>query len=134
MSIPVRNSVKQKNLLLLGYENLEHWLNNPQNLYIGRRGRIFIGSGIHKRVFYYPESKWANPYKLREHPREDCIILYTQYLYKSGLINQIDELLNKNIGCFCDYNERCHTEILINLLRNKYPNTYQEEIPVFDFS
>jgi len=124
LNLPKRVCIKQKNLLQLGYSNLEEWLKNPNNLYVGRRGRIFIGSGTEKRVFFYPQSKWGNPYKIKDHPNitiDNLILLYKQHLITSGLINQIDELLNKNIGCFCDLKDRCHTDVLISNLSEKYP-------------
>eukprot|EP00438_Fugacium_kawagutii_P024936 Skav213193 [mRNA] locus=scaffold2826:153190:153777:+ [translate_table: standard] len=56
-------SVKVASLREAGYENFQTWLEDAQNLYVGRRGRIFIhdpdGS---KRIFHFASSKWHNPF------------------------------------------------------------------------
>lgn len=144
LTLPVRTSVKQKNLLQLGYNNLEHWLSYPQNEYVGRKGRIFIGTCDNKRVFHYPQSKWGNPFKVGDSnwTIENVLQGYRNHLFETGLINNIDELLGKNIGCFCDYGQQCHTDVLINLLKEKYPHLQYSNVnsrnnfgdPVFIFS
>ena len=40
--------------------NLRKWIENPNNVYVGRRGRIFID----KEIFHYKESPFANPFKV----------------------------------------------------------------------
>jgi hypothetical protein len=37
-------------------------------------------------------------------------------LIDSGLINEIEELRGKVLGCWCNENDQCHTQILIDLL------------------
>ena len=53
--------------------NLKRWMSDPQNVYVGRRGRIFIDGDI----FHYRESKWANPYTVKEYGLELCLELYS---------------------------------------------------------
>lgn len=48
--------VKVANLRKLGYSNLEEWMETPNNIYVGRRGRIFITENGTRRVFVYPGS------------------------------------------------------------------------------
>ena len=36
-----------------GYDNLEEWLKGENNYYVGRHGRIFIGSKNEKRIFLF---------------------------------------------------------------------------------
>ena len=56
-------SVKVASLRAAGYENFEAWLQDDQNRYVGRRGRIFIHDGKGgKRVFHFSGSKWQNPF------------------------------------------------------------------------
>ena len=55
-------SVKVAELRSSGYADLEAWLQDSQNLYVGRRGRIFIHTDGRKRIFHYAGSKWHNPY------------------------------------------------------------------------
>ena len=96
--------------------NLKTWMSNPQNVYVGRRGRIFIGSGDDKEIFHYPASKFANPYLLSEYTLEESLMLYKDYLKSSGLIDQLEELRGKNLGCFCDQCGKCHAKILAKYL------------------
>lgn len=101
--------------------NLRKWLEDPNNVYVGRHGRIFID----KEIFHYPGSKWANPNKVTdkatEKDLEDNLILYRQHLEKEGLltIENLSELKGKCLGCFCDTASTtsvnkidCHTKVL----------------------
>ena len=79
---------------------------NPDDVYIGRFNRR-RGRPI------YPRSKWANPFK--DGTREEVIEKYREHLRTSGLINQIEELRGKRLGCWCAP-APCHGEVLIELL------------------
>ena len=116
--IPIVQSVKVAQLRKIHGDSidLEKWIQIPNNLYVGRRGRVFITEGNQKRVFHYPDSKWGNPYK-----GENCLQLYEDHVRKN-LYDQIGELANKTIGCFCvmkPYEQgmepTCHTHILVKL-------------------
>ena len=114
--------IKVANLRKIGYANLDEWMRDKDNVYTGRRGRIFIGSGSDNRIFHYKDSKWANPYTLREYELDKSLILYVIYLIDNGLIFQLDELKGKNLGCFCskqkdgDGKPMCHAQVLVDLL------------------
>lgn len=97
------------------YDNLDQWMQDPNNLYTGRHGRIFITENGNRRIFHYPASKWANPFNLKDYTLEESIRLYKEHLVKSGLISQVSELKGKNLGCFCDQSEVCHAQILAQL-------------------
>lgn len=116
--------IKVSDLRKLGYTDLEHWMQDPNNLYTGRRGRIFITDpnkpkepGVNPRIFNYPASKWKNPYKVgpKDYTLNTSLILYVLYLFKTGLIYEIDELEGKNLGCFCE-KPPCHAKVLVDLL------------------
>jgi len=92
--------------------NLKVWLDDPQNVYVGRPGRIFID----KEIFFYSGSKFANPYSLKEYNLERSLELYEDHLVTSGLIDQIEELRGKNLGCWCDQRGKCHAKILLKYL------------------
>jgi len=116
--------VKVGNLRKMGYVDLEQWLSDPNNLYTGRRGRIFITNSEtkEKRYFAYAGSKWYNPYNLKEYPLEKSLQLYIVHLFTSGLILEIDELRGKNLGCFCLHQHSdsgsptCHAQVLADLV------------------
>jgi len=99
---------------------LETWMKNPKNVYVGRPGRIFIGTGPSKKIFHYKGSKFANPFvvgtKDYQYTLEDSLELYKQYLIKTKLVDQLEELRGKNLGCFCNQKGDCHAKILAGYL------------------
>lgn len=113
--------VKVKELRKNGYQDLESWMSDPDNLYVGRRGRIWITDPVtkEKKIFHYSDSKWANPYKVGDKPGqytlEKSIDLYKDHLIASNLIDDIDELEGKRLGCFCLQNKPCHAQVLVEL-------------------
>ena len=68
--------IKVSNLRKIGYENLEEWLANPNNIYTGRSGRIFITENGVRRYFAYRGNKWQNPYSLKNYSNKESLILY----------------------------------------------------------
>ena len=99
---------------------LEKWLNDSENVYVGRKGRIWITENGQKRIFHYPGSVWRNDYTVKEHGLEDCLELYRgEILNKLNDELNIETLRNKKLGCFCKPSEKCHVDILIELLKVK---------------
>jgi|TARA_B100001094_G_scaffold330581_1_gene396118 hypothetical protein len=111
-------SIKVANLRKKGFSNLREWMKDPNNIYVGRHGRIFID----KVIFHYPGSKWQNPFKLKDYSLKDSLSLYTLYLLNTGLIYDLHELKGKNLGCFCDHQKDkndvpiCHAQVLVDLI------------------
>lgn len=98
--------------------NLKTWLENPENVYVGRRGRIFING----EIFHYPQSQWANPFKASEYSLSESLSLYSNHLKEKGLLTEesLKELKGKTLGCFCDTASTtdshildCHTKVLL---------------------
>ena len=75
--------VKVDNLRQNGYTDLDQWMSDPNNLYVGRRGRIFIYTGTEKRIFHYPGNKWQNPYNLKDYSVKESLTLYVNHLFES---------------------------------------------------
>jgi hypothetical protein len=108
--------------------DLEKWMSKPNCLYVGRRGRIFIKQedGSNK-IFHYPGSDWANPYKVGnkkgEYTLKESLQLYEKHVMESGLVDRLHELDGKTLGCFCDQKELkgnvqfCHAQVLVKLSR-----------------
>jgi hypothetical protein len=110
------------------YKDLKECLEDENNVYIGRKGIIFIDG---KR---YPShnSIWANPYKVgKDGNLQDIINKYDKYI-KEKIINEnldITELKDKNLYCWCvnnitrDCNDInnfvCHGQVLLKLLHEK---------------
>ena len=98
------------------YKNLEEWCDDSNNVYIGRKGIVFI-DGVR-----YPknDSIWCNPYKIiGDISRDDAIKKYKTYIIekikKDNLQNKLLELKGKNLGCWCKP-ESCHGDVLIELI------------------
>ena len=53
-------NVKVKHIRPLGYDNLKEWMKDPNNIYIDRRGIVFID----KERYPKRNSIWANSYKI----------------------------------------------------------------------
>ena len=71
------------------------WLNDPNNVYIGRN------------------SKWGNPYRVRGiNGRYKAVASYKRYLQNNENLRKcVKELKGKRLGCWCSP-KRCHGEIL----------------------
>ena len=75
------------------------------------------------------QSKWNNPFTVKKYGIEKSLQLYREWVItgihpingkkrKGGpLLNDIDELRGKVLGCWCKPN-KCHGDILKDLLHN----------------
>lgn len=108
------------------YKDLEDWMNNPDNVYIARRGVVFITdpeTGSKKR---YPpkDSIWANPYKVgKDGTRDEVVEKYRIYIKDKfpDLKSMLTELKGKNLGCWCRTEqaiEKCHGDVLVDLIND----------------
>ena len=114
-----RVSIKVANLRKIDPDlNLEKWLEDPNNVYVGRHGRIFID----KVIFHYKKSIWSNDYTVKDHGLERCLELYrrdiSEKILKYPHIYDLKSLVNKNLGCFCSMDSACHVDILLEFIRN----------------
>ena len=93
-------------------QGITEWQESPDTLYIGRKTRTF------------ERSKWANPFRLSEFDwnREHCLALYEKYARRTELYDQLHELANKEIGCWCDPLP-CHGHVLQKLFFEKHAKT-----------
>jgi hypothetical protein len=99
------------------YANLKAWMADPQNVYIARRGVVFIDGQR------YPpqDSEWANPFKVKDIGREAAIHQYRTYILEkldAGLLD-LDSLRGKRLGCWCKepgHQVPCHGDVLLELL------------------
>ncbi len=98
------------------YQNLKDWCEDPNNVYIGRKGIVFVDGAR------YPthDSVWANPYKLNDMTREESLEKYKNYIQAKINNNEVDieELRGKTLGCWCKP-QNCHGDILKEILENK---------------
>ena len=77
-------------------------------MYIGRAHRTSDG-----RCF--PESQWANPFRVADYGREGCLTRYGDYFVRAtGLTKDLPTLAGKQLVCHCATDQACHADILID--------------------
>jgi len=110
-------NVRVKNIKPKGYDNLQEWIEDNNNKYIGRGGIVFIN----KERFPKGNSLFYNPFKINKNTtREEVIQQYKLYITQRletepELIEELLKLKNKNLGCWC-FPELCHGNILLELI------------------
>lgn len=66
-------------------------------------------------VYIGRPSKWGNPFIIgKDGNRYEVIEKFIKYLVSSELFNELDELKNKHLLCWCDP-KPCHGHVLVNL-------------------
>jgi len=98
------------------YNNLCEWCQNSDNVYIGRKGIVFID----KKRYPHESSIWANPFKITNYAtRIECLTKYEEYIRKKiideKLEHELKKLKGKTLGCWCKP-ELCHGDILVKLI------------------
>jgi len=78
---------KVKFLRQNGYDNLKEWVSNPENIYIGRAGVVFVksssenGKSEKKERFPKKSSIFANPFKVgKDGTRDEVLELYETWI------------------------------------------------------
>lgn len=100
------------------YNNLKEWMNDPNNVYIGRKCIVFIDG----ERFPKKDSIWCNPFKITPNlTRDEAIQEYEKYIIekikKENLYDELEKLKGKNLGCWCSP-EKCHGDVLLKLLKH----------------
>ena len=107
------------------YDNLIAWRRQPNHLYVGRGERVTIKTSKgKKKVVGIKASKWHNPFTVKKYGLDKALRLYRQHLYAdrgdgTRLIDEIDELRGKVLGCWCTPGEPCHAQILVDELARR---------------
>ena len=122
--------VKKAVLRTEGFNDLEHWLENSNHEYIGRNMEYYVPGARH--------SKWSNPFSVKKYGLNECLRLYREWVVSGTnpvnkktrtdgpLINDIEELRGKVLGCWCKPNP-CHGDILTNLLSERLSQSVEIE-------
>ena len=101
------------------YKNLEEWIKDENNVYIGRAGIVFIN----KERFPKKSSPFCNIFKVgRNGTRDEVIEKYRVYIIRKiedepSLNNILKNMKGKNLGCWC-HPEPCHGDILLELIND----------------
>jgi len=99
------------------YNNLEEWMKDPNNIYIGRANVVFIN----KMRFPKKASIFSNPFKIgKDGTREEVCQKYKSFILQKitkdeTLKNELLQLKGKNLGCWC-FPEMCHGNIICELI------------------
>ena len=100
------NEDKWTRLVNLTGVDLDEWVKDPKNTYIGREQGIL------------PESPWANEFKVQIHGRDMAIQMYSEKLRNTpSLTDDIHSLVGQTLGCLCSPSD-CHGEVLIDFINN----------------
>ena len=119
------------------YENLKDCLSHKKNVYIGRKGIVFID----KERFPKKDSVWANPYKAdKDGTLKEVLKKYEKYIRKKIIDENLDinELSGNNLYCWCvdkptRYNPKnedkiiCHGQILLKILNEQNSPKKEED-------
>lgn len=104
------------------YDNLKIWMEDENNVYVGRSGVVFIKTNEDKKERYPKKSSvFSNPFKIgRDGDRNDVLDKYREYIVEkldkeSSLKDELLRLKGKNLGCWCAP-EPCHANILLELI------------------
>jgi hypothetical protein len=100
------------------YQDLSKWLEGKNNVYIGRRGVVFVkGSRFPKQA-----SPFANPFRVgKQGDRKTVIAKYEAWLTEKlegdeDLQAELLSLDGKTLGCWC-HPEACHGDVLLKLIK-----------------
>lgn len=105
------------------YNDLKEWCEDTNNVYIGRKGVVFVLDPQTNTRSRYPktDSMWANPYKITDKtPRQYVLTKYREHMIarlesEPGLKHELANLRTKTLGCWC-VPEPCHGHILQELM------------------
>jgi hypothetical protein len=96
------------------YNNLEEWMQDENNVYIGRKGIVFINN----QRFPLESSPFANPFKITSINSREIVLeqyeIYIREKIETGAVSLL-ELQGKTLGCWC-HPEPCHGDILLRLI------------------
>lgn len=80
---------------------------------------VYIGRQCSMGGWNLSQSKWHNPFTVKEYGSAELVcIKYEQYIRSSKLINDIEELRGKTLGCWCKPSP-CHGDILTKILNER---------------
>ena len=96
--------------------NVQEWLKDPKNTYIGRKKKLIL------------ESKWHNPFPItRNSTREQVVEKFEQHLKdNSELLSNLHHLKGKTLGCWCSP-EACHGNVILKLLQKQQQQQHQQQ-------
>uniref|UniRef100_A0A6C0C7M0 DUF4326 domain-containing protein n=1 Tax=viral metagenome TaxID=1070528 RepID=A0A6C0C7M0_9ZZZZ len=106
----------RKNILCGHYDNFKDWMDDSNNVYIGKP--IIIN----KKLCPANKSEWYNPYNVSKKMTYDqSLQMYKKYLIEmlkdEECLARFKMLRGKNLGCWCKPGQ-CHGDIIVKLLND----------------
>jgi hypothetical protein len=85
---------------------------------------VYIGRACNMGGWRLSQSKWYNPYSIKQYGRDGCLDRYKTYIEsnENNLLNDLHELAGKRLGCWCKP-ARCHGDILRDLFKKQSTTT-----------
>ena len=113
-------NVKVKYIREDGYANLKSWMEDENNVYVGRGRVVFLTK--EGPSFPPKDSPFCNPFKVgKDGTREEVIAKFRVYMESRlqqdpELVQQLLALEGKHLGCWCKP-EACHGDVLLELIK-----------------
>jgi hypothetical protein len=81
---------------------------------------VYIGRACNMGGWRLAQSKWHNPYSVKQYGRDGALNRYKTYIEsnENNLLNDLHELAGKKLGCWCKPS-RCHGDILRELFKKE---------------
>ncbi|CAH6420013.1 Domain of unknown function (DUF4326)-containing protein [uncultured virus] len=115
------NNKKKHDSYIYNYHDLSYLNMNTTIVHLKRKNGqviqdcdVYIGRAWNMGGWNLPQSKWHNPFTVKQYG-DQALILYEQYIRASPLMNDIEELRGKQLGCWC-VPAPCHGNILVKIL------------------
>lgn len=88
---------------------------------------VYIGREFKKGYYNLEASKYQNPFKLRDYNGciEKVCLLFRDYFVRDcvKIIEDLEELDGKMLGCFCELTNNCHGDEIIKIRRDQLENS-----------
>ena len=84
---------------------------------------IYIGRACNMGGWRLSQSKWHNPYSVKEYGRDGALDRFRNYILSNekNLLKDLHELTGQRLGCWCKP-DRCHGDILRELFLQQIVN------------
>lgn len=84
---------------------------------------VYIGRKNCQGGWKLEQSKWANPFTVKQYG-DKAVEMFEEYIRKSPLIDEIEELRHMKLGCWCvdsdpKKSKPCHGNVLIKILNER---------------
>ena len=84
---------------------------------------VYIARQRFTPPYRFRRSIWYNPYTVKEYGRDKAVELYRERILNSEeLLSRLGELEGKTLGCWCKLDQRCHGDVLLDLIEEYLPN------------